>query len=188
MTTTRAERLTNRSATYVVAVPLPDAATLVAPWRATNRLGAHVTLLRPFTSAPLTRDTRQRFARHVGREPRFDATLATVGRFGDRVVYARPDQGPRWAQLARAAAHVLGRDANDALLVPHVTVAKGISPAELDDAAARTSARLPWNVTARSVVLYQQDRVTGRWFPLVRAALAGAPATPRRAGSHNSPP
>ncbi|MGC8510794.1 MAG: 2'-5' RNA ligase family protein [Acidimicrobiales bacterium] len=170
-----AHRRVDRGATYLVAVPLPDAATLVAPWRHTNRLGAHVTLLSPFTTAPLDSDTRQRFARRLRREPRFCVTLDALGWFDERVVYARPDQGPRWEALARVAARALGRDAASATTTPHVTVAKGLARDELEEVAARTSAQLPWTATARSAVLYEQDRATGRWHPLVRAAFAAPP-------------
>ncbi len=171
--TSHHDRSTDERATYLVAVPLPDAASLVAPWRHTNRLGAHVTLLAPFASSPIDAATRHRFARHLRREPRFPVTLHSLGWFDQRVVYVLPDQGPRWEKLARAAADSLNR-ATDATATPHVTVAKGLSRDELAQVAARTSVRLPWNATARSAVLYQLDRSCGRWHPLVRAAFAGA--------------
>lgn len=179
MTTDDGGRRRNRRATYLVTVPLPDAAALVAPWRRTNRLGAHVTLLRPFTTVPLDPVARQRFARRLRCEPRFRATLGALGWFDGRVVYARPDQGPRWVELARVAALALERGVLDETVTPHVTVAKGLDRQELEEAAARTSTRLPWTVTARSAILYEQDPATGRWHPLVRAAFAGSPPTAR---------
>jgi 2'-5' RNA ligase len=175
------EQSAERGVTYLVVVPLPDAAPLVAPWRHTNRLGAHVTLLAPWTTAPLHAATRQRFARRLAREPQFCVTLHSLGWFDDRVVYLQPDQGPRWAELARVAAHALGRDATDAPTTPHVTVAKGLGRDELERAASLTSARLPWAAVVRHAVLHEFDRAAGRWRPLVRVTLAASPATSHRA-------
>ena len=160
-----------------MAVPLPDVAALVAPWRHTNRLGAHITVLVPFTSAPFDLATRRRFARRLSREPRFRVTLHALGWFDERVVYLQPDQEQRWGALASAAADALGRDAADAARTFHLTVAKGLGRDELAEAATLTGTRLPWTAVARSAILYERDRATGRWRTVVRAAFASPPAT-----------
>ena len=58
-----------------------------------------------------------------------------------------------------------------------LAIEPGTTDDELAEAATLTGTRLPWTAVARSAILYERDRATGRWRTVVRAAFASPPAT-----------
>jgi 2'-5' RNA ligase len=166
-------------------VPVPEAEPIVGEWRRrydpTARRGvpAHITLLFPF-APPSEVDANVDALREVfAAIAVFDFALAAVGRF-PRTAYLRPE--PENALLALIDALMRrwpqfpphgGRFDS---VIPHLTVADGVSADVLDVVEQALSPRLPIACRADAAWLLRSD-AQGRWscacvFPFAQAATA----------------
>ena len=94
----------------------------------------------------------ERLERAAARTPSFALSLEGVGRFGQRVLYARlagdRDALRRLADRTTAAARRCGVDVPDAAYRPHVTLARARRPTDLRPVACELGglALAPWRV------------------------------------------
>ncbi len=155
-------------------LPVPEAEHLVARWRgrydksAAAGVPAHVTILYPFldpsgVAASDTAALRTFFSAQTA----LDVAFARSARFGDRILYLAPEpEEPLLALLRRVWdgwPHCVpygGAVPRDAVR-PHLTVADGAAPDELDRIEARLRDGLP--VRARLAEARLIENRSGRW-------------------------
>lgn len=163
----------------VIVVPIPDAHSLVAPWRGPRALDAHVTLVAPFAVAEATLDQLgERLASGLRGEPAFEVTFRTVGWFGHRVVFAAPDDARPFEHLARVLEAAIIHHATAGVptpFVPHMTIAAHRRPDELARAAGVAAGELPLAARAREVDLFVRNTSADSWRLHARCQLGSRP-------------
>lgn len=160
----------------VIVVPFPEAHALVAPWRRSRALDAHVTLVVPFVE-PEAIDglVVERLAASLTDERAFDVTFGAIGWFAPRVVYAAPDDPQPFEHLSRVLADAFAGDlptAQRAPFVAHLTIAAHRPFDELVRAAADAAEGLPLSTRARGVDLFVRDTASDSWRLHSRVSLA----------------
>jgi 2'-5' RNA ligase len=163
-------------------VPVPEAEPAVAAHRAAlDRAAgwgvpAHVTVLYPFLPPDrVDAEVLRAVGEAVATVPRFAATLASVGWFGDHVVYLapRPDEPFRaltaavWRRFPQTPPY--GGAFDD--VVPHLTVGHDAAPEALVSAADAVAAHLPIHASITAVRLIRGSAEPHSWrtvaeFPL----------------------
>jgi 2'-5' RNA ligase len=164
---------------------LPSVAPLVDRWRlatvevAARGIPPHITLLYPWRPAPLrASDILEATAALAGVKP-FTVTLGRLGRFpGVLFLWPEPDDQLRAIMRRLSLAFPDTPPYGGAILdpMPHLTVAKAASEAELDPLVAEVREHLgqhpPLSVTIREVVLGEED-ADGRWIARASLPLGG---------------
>jgi 2'-5' RNA ligase len=164
-----------------IVVCVPEAESLVAPWRerydpaAAAGVPAHVTLLYPFLrpddiSPDVERDLDALFA---AVEP-FETTFAAVGRFGDEVLFLDPAPDEPFRSVARRLCGRFGLAPYGGTVAieefkPHLTVADG-HPEAFDEAHAAVARGLPIASRVAEAWILSSD-ATGRWTKRRRLVL-----------------
>jgi 2'-5' RNA ligase len=168
-------------ATALVVV-FPEAEPAVGRFRRTHTpsgaagMAAHATLMAPFIHASgLTEEHEREIARALAPFRPFSVELASFGRFEHvRVLYLVPDPGEPFVVMSEAVLAAFPEveypPEGASGIVPHVTVASRLPPADLDRIEAELGPSLPIQARADSVVLVERD-ASGRWterrsFPL----------------------
>jgi 2'-5' RNA ligase superfamily len=132
------------------------------------RLGvpAHLTLLFPFADAASLDGSRPALASLVARHPAIRCRLVATARFrpGSLYLVPHPDDAIRRLIASLSAAYPAyppyGGDFPD--VVPHVTVADQVDPADMPTLEAVFAGQLPIEVAARHVSLLVEGGA-GRW-------------------------
>jgi hypothetical protein len=132
------------------------------------RLGVppHLTLLFPFADTTALYGLRPALARLVGGHPPISCRLVATARFrpGSLYLVPHPDHAIRRLIASLSAAYPAyppyGGDFPD--VVPHVTVADHVDPADMPALEAAFSRQLPIEVAARHVSLLVEGGA-GRW-------------------------
>jgi 2'-5' RNA ligase len=128
----------------------------------------HITVLAPFTPAPLLTDGRVRELRTVlAWFPRFDFTLSRLGRFETGTLYLAPEPEQPFIALSQALVDAFPElsypPAGATRIIPHLTVATAAHGVQQVEAAARKIEReLPLAAEAREVLLMERDE-SGGW-------------------------
>jgi 2'-5' RNA ligase len=178
--------LTDRLRTTLV-IPVPEAEPLVRELRMRHDpneamgLRAHVTVLGPFLPSdriqPADSDRLQAI---FGGIPAFRYSLATVGWFGDRVLYLAPQPVRPFATLTAAVAAEWGLrpyGRTDGAVRPHLTIARAEGIAGAAALVPLLQSSLPVAAAARGVRLYGTDEISWRLLESFRlgSAVARAP-------------
>jgi 2'-5' RNA ligase len=164
-------------------VRLPELAGLVDRWRrptvpvATRGIAPHVTLLYPWRRPPVTPEDLAAARQAIAGTPPFELTFRRLGRFADvLVLYLCPEPEAPLRRLTRRLAAAFpdtppfgGRYPDP---IPHLTVAKAPTAAELDrleaEVAGALASLLPVSVTVRELAV-EEEGEDGMWS--VRATL-----------------
>jgi 2'-5' RNA ligase len=161
--------MTGERSALVVPIQLPARARrLRARHDPIARLGvpAHLTLLFPFAGAAALDGLRPALASLVAQHPEIRCWLDATARFrpGSLYLVPHPDDAIRALIASLSAAHPAyppyGGSFPD--VVPHVTVADQVDPADIPGLEAAFSAQLPIEVVARHVSVLVEGGA-GRW-------------------------
>ncbi|HLU30340.1 MAG TPA: 2'-5' RNA ligase family protein [Acidimicrobiia bacterium] len=164
-------------------VPVPDAETVVGPWRESLDpacewgVPAHITVLYPFVPPDeIDSEIQGRLQDVLARVPAFDFRLASVEWFADDVAWARPEPaGPFRDLTARVSeawpAFPPYEGAFDEV-IPHLTICQGADPRHMAVAAAAVAERLPIHARADRVRLMAGRFEADSWTTLAEFRLA----------------
>jgi hypothetical protein len=136
-----------------VVVPVPDAEPLVSPWRcrfdtsAARGMPAHITILYPFLKPRwLTDDVIAELTDACVRQPALDVVFQRTARFTE-VLYLDPEPADGLLaltfDLARRWPEAPPYNGEFDEIVPHLTVAQGVSGDVLDAVDSELSTSLP---------------------------------------------
>lgn len=168
-----------------VLIPVPDAESVVAPWRhvhdpvAAVGVPAHVTLMVPWLPPEQIDDEVVGRLRHVLSDVvAFDFSLTGIGWFGHRVLWLAPEPAGPFCELTERLSASFGTlpwDGAFADVVPHLTVGHaGVGEGSALGAAAMfVSEQLPVRCRAREVWVMVHDGAT--WSVQHRVPLHTSP-------------
>ncbi|MET1232027.1 MAG: 2'-5' RNA ligase family protein [Candidatus Limnocylindrales bacterium] len=176
----RAGRVTGERSALVVPIQLPaHAGRLRARHDPVALLGvpAHMTLLFPFAGAAALDGLRPALASLVAQHPVIRCWLNATARFKPDSLYLvpRPDDAVRALIASLSAAYPAYPPYAGSFpdVVPHVTVAGQVDPAEMPSLEAAFAAQLPIEVVAGHVSVLV-ERGAGRWRTRWRLRLGTA--------------
>jgi hypothetical protein len=167
-------------------VPIPEAEPAVRALRAeldryaAFAVPAHVTVLHPFLrSDRVGALQRRQVAEAVQSVSAFDVAFPRVEWFGEDVVYLAPEPQEPFRTLTRLLWTAFPESPPYGGLhietTPHLTVAHGVGPGRLREAARKVTARLPIAARVEAVHLFQGRDEPGGWHSAERFPLG----TPR---------
>jgi 2'-5' RNA ligase len=174
-------------------IRVPEAEALVGGWRrrldpsAAWGVPAHVTILYPFVApAAIDAELRSRVAALLAGAAPFAFTLAAVRTFGDDVLYLAPEPAEPFRRLTDLLVDAFpehppyGGGFDE--IVPHLTVAEGVSRAEMRAARAAVERGLPVACRAVEVTLMAGAQVPRSWQAVARFTLGGPAGKARASG------
>ncbi|MEP6597940.1 MAG: 2'-5' RNA ligase family protein [Actinomycetota bacterium] len=153
-----------------LALIVPEAEPIVSAWHdpvaIAGRMPAHVTVLYPFVPLPVLteQDCRALSELAAAHEP-VQLTLAEVGRFPE-VLWLAPEPAGVVRELSAAVVNrwptypPYGGEFGSET-IPHLTVARGLGPAEVQQAVDRIERQLPLSATVAALTLMASR--AGRW-------------------------
>ena len=165
----------------VLVLSLPEADSVVGHLRrehdpsARDGMPAHVTLLTPFVPLSEWReDHANRLATALSQTAPFDARFRRTGRFGKTTVYLVPEPAGVFERLAKSVAAAFPEyppyGGAFSSILPHLTLAHGVSESSLAAVELAVDGRVDFQVHVRDVVLYSRDP-SGRWLEGPRVLL-----------------
>ena len=165
-------------------IHVPALTAVLAPWRdltipiATKGVPPHISLLYPWRTAPLAAHDLAALHTAIADYPPFPITFTSLARFSPTVLVLQLADTTAVRALMRAI-HTTFPDTPAyggafADPVPHLTVAKATSEAELDqleqEVLARLAAHLPLLVQVEQIVVMEEDH-NGDWHNLASIPL-----------------